>query len=125
MLILHSNSRRFAFLSVQWLKLTSDDVKEQIFKLAKKGLTPSQIGTFPNDGVCVRSVKGSRRNVRLSISIAVLTDRVNDVSRCCVLKETNRQKSDNFLKKILFNFFKNDIFDSSWTVKRNGVLFDI
>ena len=28
----------------QWLKLTSDDVKEQIFKLAKKGLTPSQIG---------------------------------------------------------------------------------
>ena len=28
----------------QWLKLASDDVKEQIFKLAKKGLTPSQIG---------------------------------------------------------------------------------
>uniref|UniRef100_A0A8C6EIJ3 Small ribosomal subunit protein uS15 N-terminal domain-containing protein n=1 Tax=Microcebus murinus TaxID=30608 RepID=A0A8C6EIJ3_MICMU len=28
-----------------WLKLTSDDVKEQIYKLAKKGLTPSQIGS--------------------------------------------------------------------------------
>jgi len=28
----------------KWLKLTSDDVKEQIYKLAKKGLTPSQIG---------------------------------------------------------------------------------
>uniref|UniRef100_A0A2K5I8E7 Small ribosomal subunit protein uS15 N-terminal domain-containing protein n=1 Tax=Colobus angolensis palliatus TaxID=336983 RepID=A0A2K5I8E7_COLAP len=28
-----------------WLKLTSDDVKEQIYKLAKKGLTPSQIDT--------------------------------------------------------------------------------
>ena len=27
-----------------WLKLTCDDVKEQIYKLAKKGLTPSQIG---------------------------------------------------------------------------------
>uniref|UniRef100_A0A8C9LIX8 Small ribosomal subunit protein uS15 N-terminal domain-containing protein n=1 Tax=Piliocolobus tephrosceles TaxID=591936 RepID=A0A8C9LIX8_9PRIM len=27
-----------------WLKLTSDDVKEQIYKLAKKGLTPSQVG---------------------------------------------------------------------------------
>lgn len=27
-----------------WLKLTADDVKEQIFKLGKKGLTPSQIG---------------------------------------------------------------------------------
>jgi len=29
-----------------WLKLTSEDVKDQIFKLAKKGLTPSQIGKF-------------------------------------------------------------------------------
>ena len=28
-----------------WLKLTSEDVKDQIYKLAKKGLTPSQIGT--------------------------------------------------------------------------------
>ena len=28
----------------QWLKLSSDDVTEQIVKLAKKGLTPSQIG---------------------------------------------------------------------------------
>uniref|UniRef100_A0A8C3X5D8 Small ribosomal subunit protein uS15 N-terminal domain-containing protein n=1 Tax=Catagonus wagneri TaxID=51154 RepID=A0A8C3X5D8_9CETA len=27
-----------------WLKLTSDDVKEQVYKLAKRGLTPSQIG---------------------------------------------------------------------------------
>lgn len=26
------------------MKLTSDDVKEQMYKLAKKGLTPSQIG---------------------------------------------------------------------------------
>uniref|UniRef100_A0A2I3SDS5 Small ribosomal subunit protein uS15 N-terminal domain-containing protein n=2 Tax=Pan TaxID=9596 RepID=A0A2I3SDS5_PANTR len=26
-----------------WLKLTSDDVKEQIYKVSKKGLTPSQI----------------------------------------------------------------------------------
>ena len=30
----------------QWLKLTADDVKEQIYKLAKKGLTPSQIGQY-------------------------------------------------------------------------------
>ncbi|XP_033043111.1 40S ribosomal protein S13-like [Trachypithecus francoisi] len=32
-----------------WLKLTSDDVKEQIYKLAKKGLTPSQIGVILRD----------------------------------------------------------------------------
>lgn len=29
-----------------WLKLTKDDVEEQIVKLAKKGLTPSQIGKY-------------------------------------------------------------------------------
>nr|XP_045016847.1 40S ribosomal protein S13-like [Jaculus jaculus] len=27
-----------------WLKLTLDDMKEQIYKLAKKGLTPSHVG---------------------------------------------------------------------------------
>merc|ERR1712243_98923 len=36
-----------------WLKLSSEDVKDQIYKLAKKGLTPSQIGVilrFPRRG---------------------------------------------------------------------------
>ena len=32
-----------------WLKLTSEDVVEQICKLAKKGLTPSQIGVILRD----------------------------------------------------------------------------
>jgi len=36
----------FALFLFQWLKLTADDVKEQIYKLAKKGLTPSQIGQY-------------------------------------------------------------------------------
>lgn len=27
-----------------WQKMTADEVKEQIYKLAKKGLSPSQIG---------------------------------------------------------------------------------
>uniref|UniRef100_A0A674AKX8 Small ribosomal subunit protein uS15 n=1 Tax=Salmo trutta TaxID=8032 RepID=A0A674AKX8_SALTR len=46
-----------------WLKLASDDVKEQIFKLAKKGLTPSQIGVILRDshGVAqVRFVTGNK-----------------------------------------------------------------
>ncbi|XP_021572895.1 40S ribosomal protein S13 isoform X2 [Carlito syrichta] len=46
-----------------WLKLTSDDVKEQIYKLAKKGLTPSQIGVILRDshGVAqVRFVTGNK-----------------------------------------------------------------
>lgn len=29
-----------------WLKLSKEDVEDQIVKLAKKGLTPSQIGKF-------------------------------------------------------------------------------
>lgn len=29
-----------------WLKLTPEDCKELIYKLAKKGHTPSQIGNF-------------------------------------------------------------------------------
>merc|ERR1712077_1283 len=46
-----------------WLKLSSADVKEQIFKLAKKGLTPSQIGVILRDshGVAqVRFVTGNK-----------------------------------------------------------------
>lgn len=31
-----------------WLKLTPEDCKELIYKLAKKGHTPSQIGNFNN-----------------------------------------------------------------------------
>ncbi|EPQ02543.1 40S ribosomal protein S13 [Myotis brandtii] len=46
-----------------WLKLTSDDVKEQIYILAKKGPTPSQIGVILRDShgvVQVRFVTGSK-----------------------------------------------------------------
>merc|ERR1711930_7144 len=40
-----------------WLKLTSDEVKDQIFKLAKKGLTPSQIGVILRDSHGVAQVR--------------------------------------------------------------------
>merc|ERR1711997_144923 len=46
-----------------WLKVSSADVKEQIYKLAKKGLTPSQIGVILRDshGVAqVRFVTGNK-----------------------------------------------------------------
>merc|ERR1712241_1261650 len=41
----------------QWMKMTSDEVKEQIFKLAKKGLTPSQIGVILRDSHGVAQVR--------------------------------------------------------------------
>merc|ERR1712066_996938 len=46
-----------------WLKLSSNEVKDQIYKLAKKGLTPSQIGVILRDshGVAqVRFVTGNK-----------------------------------------------------------------
>ncbi|XP_043841893.1 40S ribosomal protein S13-like [Dromiciops gliroides] len=46
-----------------WLKLTSDDMKEQIYKLAKKVLTSSQISVILRDshGVAqVRFVTGNK-----------------------------------------------------------------
>jgi small subunit ribosomal protein S13e len=39
-----------------WLKLSSENVKEQIFKLAKKGVTPSQIGVILRDSHGVAQV---------------------------------------------------------------------
>jgi small subunit ribosomal protein S13e len=39
------------------LKLTPDSVKEQIYKLAKKGLTPSQIGVILRDSHGVGQVR--------------------------------------------------------------------
>merc|ERR1711973_761110 len=41
----------------QWLKLTSDEGKDQIYKLAKKGLTPSQIGVILRDSHGVTQVR--------------------------------------------------------------------
>ena len=46
-----------------WLKLTSEDVTDQIAKLAKKGLRPSQIGVILRDshGVAqVRRITGNK-----------------------------------------------------------------
>ncbi|XP_017369547.2 40S ribosomal protein S13-like [Cebus imitator] len=39
-----------------WLKFTSDDRKEQIYRLAKKGLTPPQIGVILRDSHGVAQV---------------------------------------------------------------------
>ncbi|CAI8034136.1 40S ribosomal protein S13 [Geodia barretti] len=40
-----------------WMKLSGEDVKEQIYKLAKKGLSPSQIGVILRDSHGVAQVK--------------------------------------------------------------------
>ncbi|XP_015416159.1 PREDICTED: 40S ribosomal protein S13-like [Myotis davidii] len=46
----------YLFRVSTWLKLMSDDLKEQIYKLAKKGPTPSQIGVILSDSQGVTQV---------------------------------------------------------------------
>merc|ERR1712098_42140 len=40
-----------------WMKMSSEEVSEQIFKLSKKGLTPSQIGVILRDSHGVAQVR--------------------------------------------------------------------
>merc|ERR1712058_78879 len=40
-----------------WMKMSSEEASEQIFKLAKKGLTPSQIGVILRDSHGVAQVR--------------------------------------------------------------------
>lgn len=50
-----------------WFKMTSAEAKEQIVRLAKKGLTPSQIGVVLRDLHCVAQVKNVTGNKILRI----------------------------------------------------------
>ncbi|XP_063707082.1 small ribosomal subunit protein uS15 [Culicoides brevitarsis] len=54
-----------------WLKLTADDVREQIKKLGKKGMTPSQIGIILRDSHGVAQVRFVNGNKILRIMKAV------------------------------------------------------
>ncbi|XP_003387500.1 PREDICTED: 40S ribosomal protein S13 [Amphimedon queenslandica] len=50
-----------------WLKLSPEEVKEQIYKLAKKGMTPSQIGVVLRDSFGIAQVKWITGNKILRI----------------------------------------------------------
>jgi len=51
----------------RWLKTSPEEVKEHIFKLARKGLTPSQIGVVLRDSHGVAQVKSVTGNKILRI----------------------------------------------------------
>lgn len=50
-----------------WLKQSPDEIKEQIYKLAKKGLSPSQIGVILRDSHGIAYVKWVTGNKILRI----------------------------------------------------------
>merc|ERR1711972_975121 len=93
-----------------WLKLTSDDVKEQIFKLAKKGLTPSQIGVILRDSLGVAQVRYVTGNKILRILKAKgLAPKLPEDLHCLIKKavavrkhlERNRKDRDSKFRLIL------------------------
>ncbi|XP_068819690.1 small ribosomal subunit protein uS15-like [Capricornis sumatraensis] len=91
-----------------WLKLTSDNVKEQIYKLAKKGLTPSQIGVILRDspGIAqVRFVTGNKI-LRILKSKGLASDLPEDLyhlikKAAAVRKHLERNRKDKDAKFLL------------------------
>merc|ERR1712121_613654 len=76
-----------------WLKLTSEDVQDQIFKLAKKGLKPSQIGVILRDshgGGRVRFVTGNKI-LRILKAKGLAPDLPEDLY-CLIKKAVNIRK---------------------------------
>merc|ERR1711976_415379 len=89
----------------QWMEMTSDEVKEQIVKLAKKGLTPSQIGVILRDshGVAqVRFITGNKI-LRILKSKALAPDLPEDIyylikKAVAIRKHLERNRKDKDAK---------------------------
>ena len=93
-----------------WLKLNAEDVKEQIKKLGKKGMTPSQIGIILRDshGVAqVRFVAGNKI-LRIMKALGLKPDIPEDlyylIKKAVAIRkhlERNRKDKDSKFRLIL------------------------
>ena len=84
-----------------WLKIKSEDVEEQVCKLARKGLTPSQIGTLLRDSQGIAQVKSITGNkiLRLLKKAGLAPDIPEDLymlikKAVAVRKHLDRNKKD-------------------------------
>ncbi|CDS40959.1 40S ribosomal protein S13 [Echinococcus granulosus] len=93
-----------------WQKLTAEEVKEQIYKLARKGLTPSQIGVILRDshGVAqVRWLAGSKivRILRTAgLAPAIPDDLYHLIKKAVAIRkhlDRNRKDKDGKYRLIL------------------------
>ncbi|CAK9298452.1 unnamed protein product [Gordionus sp. m RMFG-2023] len=93
-----------------WLKLTVEEVKEHIFKYAKKGLTPSQIGIKLRDQHGVAQVKNLTGNKILrtlkacGLAPAIPEDLHNLIKKAVAMRkhlEKNRKDKDCKFRLIL------------------------
>ncbi|KAF7405350.1 40S ribosomal protein S13 [Vespula maculifrons] len=93
-----------------WLKLTPEDCKELIYKLAKKGCTPSQIGVILRDSHGVAQVRFRTGNkiLRIIKSMGLAPDLPEDlyhlIKRAVGIRkhlERNRKDKDSKFRLIL------------------------
>merc|ERR1712116_22310 len=93
-----------------WLKLTSEEVNQQSYQLAKKGLTPSQIGVILRDSHGVAQVRYITGNKILRILKAKgLAPSLPEDLHCLIKKavavrkhlERNRKDRDSKFRLIL------------------------
>ncbi|BGO96061.1 hypothetical protein NBRC10512_006003 [Rhodotorula toruloides] len=94
----------------RWLKISADEVKEHIFKLARKGLTPSQIGVVLRDSHGVAQVKSVTGNKILRVLKSNgLAPQIPEDLYCLIKKavqvrkhlERNRNDKDSKFRLIL------------------------
>ncbi|KAG5341815.1 RS13 protein, partial [Acromyrmex charruanus] len=112
---LHSISATFSALPYRrsvptWLKLTPEDCKELIYKLAKKGHTPSQIGVILRDSHGVAQVRFRTGNkiLRIVKSMGLAPDLPEDlyylIKKAVAVRkhlERNRKDKDSKFRLIL------------------------
>eukprot|EP00929_Paragymnodinium_shiwhaense_P011665 TRINITY_DN11775_c0_g1_i1.p2 TRINITY_DN11775_c0_g1~~TRINITY_DN11775_c0_g1_i1.p2 ORF type:complete len:152 (+),score=27.77 TRINITY_DN11775_c0_g1_i1:44-499(+) len=93
-----------------WLKVSADDVEQHVCKLAKKGLTPSQIGVNLRDshGIAqVKSVTGTkilRLLKRNGLAPSLPEDLYHLIKKAVSVRkhlETNRKDKDSKFRLIL------------------------
>ncbi|XP_047003828.1 40S ribosomal protein S13 [Schistocerca americana] len=93
-----------------WLKLKDEDVREQISKLARKGLTPSQIGVILRDSHGVAQVRFVSQNkiLRIMKAMSLAPDLPEDlyylIKKAVAIRkhlERNRKDKDSKFRLIL------------------------
>ncbi|KAH9678267.1 40S ribosomal protein S13-2 [Citrus sinensis] len=87
-----------------WLKISSQDVEDNICKFAKKGLTPSQIGVILRDSHGIAQVKSVTGSKILRLAPEIPEDLYHLIKKAVAIRkhlERNRKDKDSKFRLIL------------------------
>ncbi|KAG5558428.1 hypothetical protein RHGRI_008383 [Rhododendron griersonianum] len=87
-----------------WLKISSQDVEENICKFAKKGMTPSQIGVILRDSHGIAQVKSVTGSKILRLAPEIPEDLYHLIKKAVAIRkhlERNRKDKDSKFRLIL------------------------